>query len=163
MGNIPRIGTGYDLHRLVEGRKLVLGGVEIPHAKGLLGHSDADVLIHALIDALMGAAAKGDIGRLFPDDDPGYKDIDSMELLKKVKGILEEDESYYCISNIDSVIIAQKPKLAPYIERMRECISEALGLEISRISVKAKTNEKVDSTGRQEAIAAHCSVIILGS
>ena len=160
MDYLPRIGIGYDLHRLVEGRKLIIGGVEIPHHLGLLGHSDADVLIHALIDSLLGAIAAGDIGRLFPDDDPANKDINSMELLARVKEMLDASGSYK-ISNIDSVVVAQKPKLSPYIQQIRESIAAALDLDISRVSVKAKTNEKVDATGREEAIVAHCSALIL--
>lgn len=161
MDYLPRIGTGYDLHRLAPGRKLIIGGVEIPHDRGLLGHSDADVLVHALIDAILGAIAAGDIGRLFPDNDPVYKDADSMKLLGQVRELLEEKKGKYLIANIDSTVIAQQPKLAPYIETIRTSIASALGIALDRVSVKAKTNENVDATGREEAIAAHCSVLIL--
>jgi 2-C-methyl-D-erythritol 2,4-cyclodiphosphate synthase len=143
---------GYDVHKLVEDRKLILGGVEIPYEKGLLGHSDADVLLHAIMDALLGAAALGDIGRHFPDTDDRYKGADSMVLLKKVKKLL--DEKFFFIENIDATVIAQQPKLAPYITSMRERIAEACGCDISQISVKATTEEKLGFTGEELGISA---------
>lgn len=147
-----RIGQGYDVHRLTEGRKLIIGGVEIPHEKGLDGHSDADVLIHAIMDALLGAAALGDIGVLFPDTDDAYKGADSMELLAEVReAILEEG---YAISNIDATIIAQAPKMRPYIDQMRENIAKVLNLGTDQVNVKATTEEKLGFTGRKEGISA---------
>ena len=147
-----RIGQGYDVHRLVEGRKLIIGGVEIPHEKGLDGHSDADVLIHAIMDALLGAAALGDIGVLFPDTDDAYKGADSMKLLEKVnEAILTEG---YKISNIDATIIAQAPKMRPYIDQMRENIAKVLILGTDQVNVKATTEEKLGFTGRKEGISA---------
>ena len=151
-----RIGTGYDIHRLVEGRDLILGGIKIPYEKGLLGHSDADVLIHSIIDAILGALALGDIGRHFPDTDEKYKDIDSAILLKKTKELIEEHK----IINIDSNIICQKPKLAPYINQMRENIANILDINANQISIKAKTNESMDSTGQSAAIVASAVVLI---
>ncbi|MBP1581269.1 MAG: 2-C-methyl-D-erythritol 2,4-cyclodiphosphate synthase [Oscillospiraceae bacterium] len=153
-----RIGHGYDVHRLVEGRKLMLGGVEIPYEKGLLGHSDADVLAHAVMDALLGAAALGDIGKLFPDKDPAYAGADSMKLLEQVVTVLREQG--YQIGNIDSTIIAQQPKLAPYIPAMRQRIAEVCGIEPGQISVKATTEEKLGFTGSGEGIAAHAVCLI---
>lgn len=153
-----RIGHGYDVHRLVEGRKLMLGGVEIPYEKGLLGYSDADVLAHAVMDALLGAAALGDIGKLFPDKDPTYAGADSMKLLKQVVTVLREQG--YQIGNIDSTIIAQQPKLAPYIPAMRQRIAEVCGIELGQISVKATTEEKLGFTGSGEGIAAHAVCLI---
>jgi len=147
-----RIGQGYDVHRLVENRKLILGGVEIPFEKGLLGHSDADVLVHAIIDALLGASALGDIGKHFPDNDNSYQNADSLKLLEKVTGIIKNNG--YSISNIDSTIVAQAPKLAPYIEKMRENISKVCGIEISQVSVKATTEEKLGFTGEGLGISA---------
>ena len=147
-----RIGQGYDVHRLVEGRKLILGGVEIPHTKGLLGHSDADVLVHAIMDALLGACALGDIGKHFPDNDNEYKNADSIELLKKVCDLIRK--SGFEISNIDSTVIAQSPKLAPYIEKMRENIAVACSININQISVKATTEERLGFTGNEEGISA---------
>lgn len=147
-----RVGTGYDVHRLVDNRKLILGGVEIPYEKGLLGHSDADVLVHALMDALLGAAALGDIGRHFPDSDETYEGISSIELLTKVKELL--DENFYRIGNVDITLIAQKPKISPYIEEMRGMISQALNIDISRVNIKGTTTEKLGFTGREEGIAA---------
>ena len=140
-----RVGMGYDVQKLVEDRKLILGGVEIPYEKGLLGHSDADVLLHAIMDALLGAAALGDIGRHFPDTDDRYKGADSMVLLKKVKKLL--DEKFFFIENIDATVIAQQPKLAPYIEDMRKNIAECLELPVNRVNVKATTEEKLGFTG----------------
>lgn len=153
-----RIGHGYDVHRLAEGRKLMLGGVEIPYEKGLLGHSDADVLAHAVMDALLGAAALGDIGKLFPDKDPAYAGADSMKLLKQVVTVLQEQG--YQIGNIDSTIIAQQPKLALYIPAMRQRIAEVCGIEPGQISVKATTEEKLGFTGSGEGIAAHAVCLI---
>ncbi|MBQ9155589.1 MAG: 2-C-methyl-D-erythritol 2,4-cyclodiphosphate synthase [Eubacterium sp.] len=147
-----RIGSGYDVHRLVEDRKLILGGVEIPYEKGLLGHSDADVLVHAIMDALLGAAALGDIGQHFPDTDPAYKGADSMELLSHVRGLLEERG--YFIENIDSTIIAQRPKLAPYIPIMKENIAGVLGISPGQVNVKATTEEGLGFTGEGLGMAA---------
>lgn len=153
-----RIGHGYDVHRLVEGRKLILGGVNISHDLGLLGHSDADVLVHAIIDSLLGAAAFGDIGVLFPDTDEKYKNADSIELLKKVCRILEEKS--FKIVNIDSTIIAQKPKLKEHICKMRENIANACNIDITCVNVKATTEENLGFTGREEGIAAHAVSLI---
>ncbi len=153
-----RIGHGYDVHRLTEGRKLILGGVNIPWEKGLLGHSDADVLVHALMDAMLGAAALGDIGKLFPDNDDAYLGADSIVLLRKVTEVLRTRG--WRLSNADCTVIAQCPKLAPYIESMRETIAEAAGVEPDRISVKATTEEKLGFTGSGEGIAAHAVVLI---
>jgi 2-C-methyl-D-erythritol 2,4-cyclodiphosphate synthase len=147
-----RIGSGYDVHRLVEDRKLIIGGVEIPHYMGLLGHSDADVLLHAIMDALLGAAALGDIGKHFPDSDERYKGISSMLLLEKVGALLEENN--YVIENIDSTIIAQKPKMAPHIQTMRENIAKALLIDVSQVNVKATTEEGLGFTGTEQGIAA---------
>ncbi len=153
-----RIGHGYDVHRLVEDRKLILGGVEIPYEKGLLGHSDADVLVHALMDAMLGALALGDIGRHFPDSDPSYSGADSIELLKRVNYIINAQD--YAIGNVDCTIIAQRPKLAPYIEQMRENIARALKVDVSYISVKATTEEHLGFTGEGLGIAAHAVVLL---
>ncbi len=154
-----RIGTGYDVHKLVDGRKLILGGVEIPYEKGLLGHSDADVLVHAIMDALLGAAALGDIGKLFPDNDMTFKDADSIKLLKKVNYVL--DSKGYTIGNIDSTIVAQKPKLASYIENMRNNIADALGICVNCVSVKATTTEKLGFEGESLGISSQavCTII----
>ena len=153
-----RIGHGYDVHKLVPDRELILGGVKIPHTTGLLGHSDADVLIHAIMDALLGAAGLGDIGKHFPDTDPAYKGISSIKLLQHVGNLLEE--ALYVVGNIDATIIAQKPKLLPHIEQMRINIAEALGIDISRVNIKATTEEGLGFTGALEGISAH-SVCIL--
>ena len=153
-----RIGHGYDVHRLVEGRRLILGGVEIPWEKGLLGHSDADVLTHALMDALLGAAALGDIGKLFPDKDPAYEGADSVELLRKVTALLREQG--YRISNVDCTVIAQRPRLAPHIPEMRRRLAEAMELETDRVSVKATTEEGLGFTGEGLGIAAHAVALI---
>ena len=153
-----RIGHGYDVHKLVEGRKLILGGIEIPYEKGLLGHSDADVLTHALMDALLGAAALGDIGKLFPDNDPDYAGADSVELLKKVCAVITE--AGYRVGNVDCTVIAQRPKLAPYIPAMREKLAAAMGVDVTRVSVKATTEEHLGFTGEGLGIAAH-SVALL--
>ena len=153
-----RIGQGYDVHRLKEGRKLIIGGVEIPYEKGLDGHSDADVLLHAIMDALLGAAALGDIGLLFPDTDEQFSGADSLKLLQKVKDVL--DEKGYSICNIDATVIAQEPKLRPYIDLMRQNIAEALKIDVSQVSVKATTEEHLGFTGRKEGIAAQAVVLI---
>lgn len=153
-----RIGHGYDVHKLVEGRKLILGGVDIPYGKGLLGHSDADVLLHAIMDALLGAAALGDIGKLFPDTDECFKGADSILLLKEVCRVLGENG--YKIGNIDSTVIAQKPKLKDYIASMRENIAAACGIDVSQVSVKATTEEKLGFTGSGEGISAHSVCLI---
>ncbi len=147
-----RIGMGYDVHRLTEGRALIMGGVTIPYEKGLLGHSDADVLLHAIMDALLGAAALGDIGKHFPDSDPAYKGISSMKLLKQVGERLEEEG--FLIENIDATIIAQAPKMRPYIDTMRENIAEALGIQENQVNVKATTEEGLGFTGSGEGIAS---------
>lgn len=147
-----RVGLGYDVHQLVEGRKLIIGGVEIPFHKGLLGHSDADVLLHAIKDALLGAAALGDIGKHFPDTDKKYKDADSMKLLEEVEKLLRQKG--YVVNNIDATIVAEAPKMAPYIEQMRENIAAVLGVSTHQINVKATTTEGLGFTGRGEGIAA---------
>ena len=154
-----RVGMGYDVHKLTEGRDLILGGVKIPYEKGLLGHSDADVLLHAIMDALLGAAALGDIGKHFPDNDPAYKGADSLMLLGRVGEILSEEG--YVIENIDSTIIAQKPKMAPHIEQMRKNIADTLGLDISRVNVKATTEEGLGFTGTGEGISAQAVALIM--
>lgn len=153
-----RIGMGYDVHKLTEGRELILGGVKIPYEKGLLGHSDADVLIHAVMDALLGAAAMGDIGKHFPDTDPAYKGTSSVKLLKHVGELLEEQ--LYIVSNIDATIIAQRPKMAPYIEEMRANIAEALHLETSQVNIKATTEEGLGFTGSGEGISAQAAACL---
>ena len=153
-----RIGHGYDVHRLVEGRKLILGGVEIPFEKGLDGHSDADVLVHAVMDARLGAAALGDIGKLFPDNDDAYLGADSVELLKKVRDVLQEHG--WKLSNLDATVIAQRPKLAPYIDTMRKRIADALETDAENVSVKATTEERLGFTGSGEGIAAHAVCLI---
>ena len=153
-----RVGMGYDVHKLTEGRDLILGGVNIPWEKGLLGHSDADVLIHAIMDALLGAAALGDIGKHFPDTDPAYKGISSMLLLQKVRDLLSEN--FFSIANVDMTIMAQRPRIGPHIEAMRENIAEVLGIGKSRINIKATTTERLGFVGREEGIAAEaiCSI-----
>ena len=153
-----RIGHGYDVHRLKEGRRLILGGVEIPYEKGLDGHSDADVLVHALMDAMLGAAALGDIGKLFPDNDDAYLGADSLVLLQKVTGVLKEKG--YSLVNADCTVIAQRPKLAGYILQMREKIAEVAGVPVDCISVKATTEEHLGFTGEGQGIAAHAVVLI---
>lgn len=153
-----RIGYGYDVHQLVKDRRLVIGGVEIEHDKGLLGHSDADVLVHAINDSILGALALGDIGKHFPDTDMEYKDIDSMILLKRVYDMMVD--LGYEIGNIDATIAAQKPKLAPFIDEMRESISKALNTSIDNISVKATTTEKLGFEGRQEGISTTCVCLL---
>ena len=153
-----RIGHGYDVHRLIEGRKLILGGVEIPFEKGLDGHSDADVLVHAVMDALLGAAALGDIGKLFPDNDDAYLGADSVELLKKVRTVLQEHG--WKLGNLDATVIAQRPKLAPYMDAMRKRMADALETDVGNVSVKATTEERLGFTGSGEGIAAHAVCLI---
>ena len=157
--SIPRIGCGYDVHRLVEGRALVLGGVTIPFEKGLLGHSDADVLLHALMDALLGAAALGDIGHLFPDTDERYKGADSRELLRRVKAVLAENG--FSVGNVDVTLVAQKPKVAPYIRQMRENIAADLEIPLDAVSVKATTEERLGFTGSGEGMSAQAAALII--
>ena len=157
-GQKYRVGIGYDIHRLVEGRELIIGGVKITHEKGLLGHSDADVLVHAIIDALLGALALDDIGTLFPDTDPKYKDADSMVLLRYVYDKIQAEG--YKINNIDSNIIAQNPKMMPYIPKMKEALATLMVLEPSDISIKAKTKEKLDAVGESKAIEANAVVLL---
>jgi len=153
-----RIGIGYDIHQLMENRKLILGGVEIPFEKGLLGHSDADVLLHAISDAILGAAALGDIGQHFPDTDPNFKDADSRELLRNVLKIIKNEG--YKVSNVDAIIIAEKPKMMPHIEAMRKNIAEDLNVELNQVSVKATTNEQIGGIGRGEAIATQATALL---
>lgn len=153
-----RVGIGYDVHKLVENRKLIIGGVEIPYEKGLLGHSDADVLLHAIMDALLGAAAKGDIGKHFPDNDERFKGISSVKLLEEVGKILKEEE--YSISNIDATIIAQKPKMLPYIQQMRENIAKVLNIDIGQVNVKATTEEGLGFTGDGSGISSQAICLI---
>ena len=153
-----RIGTGYDVHKLAEGRRLIIGGVDIPYEKGLLGHSDADVLVHAIMDALLGAAALGDIGKHFPDTDEKYKGADSLMLMREVRRILEENG--FGIVNVDSTIIAQAPKMKPHIEQMRQNIAEALHVDLDRISVKATRGEKLGYVGRSEGVLAQAVVLL---
>lgn len=153
-----RIGHGYDVHKLVEGRRLILGGVDIPYEKGLLGHSDADVLLHAISDSLLGAAAMGDIGKLFPDNDPKFEGADSLLLLKEVYTRVQEKG--YEVVNIDATVLAQRPKLRGYIDSMRENIANALGVDVDLISVKATTEEGLGFTGEGKGIAAHCICLI---
>ena len=153
-----RIGHGYDVHRLVEGRKLIIGGVEIPHEKGLLGHSDADVLSHAISDALLGALAMGDIGHLFPDNDPAFEGADSLWLMSQIVPIIKNKG--YKISNIDSTVIAQAPKLAPHIIKMRENIANTLGIDIGDVSIKATTEEGLGFSGEKLGIAAHAICLL---
>jgi len=155
-----RVGLGYDVHKLVEGRDLILGGVNVPYEMGLLGHSDADVITHAIMDALLGAAALGDIGKHFPDTDPKFKGADSIELLKKVGGLL--GEKGYVIENIDGTIIAQEPKLRPYIPQMEEIIAKALNIALNQVNIKATTEEGLSFTGRREGMAAQCICSITG-
>ncbi|WP_078543169.1 2-C-methyl-D-erythritol 2,4-cyclodiphosphate synthase [Litchfieldia alkalitelluris] len=154
-----RIGQGYDVHQLVEGRPLIIGGIEIPFEKGLLGHSDADVLLHTVADACLGAIAAGDIGKHFPDTDPAFKDADSAKLLSHVWNLIKKQG--YSLGNIDCTIIAQKPKMAPYIGQMRERIAMLLDAETSQVNVKATTTEKLGFTGREEGIAAQAVVLLV--
>lgn len=154
-----RIGTGYDIHRLVEGRKLVLGGVEIPFEKGLLGHSDSDVLTHAICDALLGAAALGDIGTHFPDNDPRWAGASSLEFLSRVVEMLTEKG--YRVHNVDATVMAERPKLRPYVEAIRERLASVLQIDPDSVNIKAKTNEGLESVGRGEAIAAQAVVLLI--
>ena len=156
-----RVGHGYDVHRLVEGRALILGGVTVPFDRGLLGHSDADVLTHAVMDALLGAAALGDIGKLFPDSDAAYAGADSIALLRRVTALLREHG--WQVGNVDATMVAQAPKLAPYIPEMRRRLAEAMGLDVDCVSVKATTEEKLGFTGSGEGMAAHAVALIEGS
>ncbi len=156
-----RVGQGYDVHRLTEGRRLVLGGVEIPWERGLLGHSDADVLTHAVMDALLGAAAMGDIGKLFPDTDPAYAGADSLALLREVMRRLEIGG--WRVVNADATVIAQRPRLAPYIPAMRQNLAEAMGLDLGCVNVKATTEEHLGFTGREEGMAAMAAVLLSGT
>lgn len=153
-----RVGHGYDVHKLIPGRRLVLGGVEITHELGLLGHSDADVLLHAVMDALLGAAALGDIGLHFPDTDERYRGADSAGLLRETMTLLRQ--SGYRVENIDATLLAQRPKLRPYIDRMRECIADCCDIDLDCVNVKATTEETLGFTGREEGIAAHCVCLI---
>lgn len=155
-----RVGMGYDVHQLAEERDLILGGVKIEHTLGLLGHSDADVLVHAIMDALLGAAALGDIGKHFPDTDEQYRGISSMKLLEHVKGLIEQEG--YVIENIDATVIAQKPKLRPYIEQMENNIAKVLGIEKNQVNIKATTEERLGFTGREEGIAAQAICALSG-
>ena len=158
MESYMRIGMGYDVHSLVENRKLIIGGVEIPYEKGLLGHSDADVLLHAVMDALLGAAALGDIGKHFPDTDPAYSGISSLKLLERVGELLEEHS--FLIEHIDATIIAQEPKMRPHIDTMRENIARALGIDVSQINVKATTEEGLGFTGNKEGISSQAVCLL---
>lgn len=153
-----RIGNGYDVHVLIEGRKLVLGGIEIPHTKGVLGHSDGDVLVHAVMDAMLGALALGDIGQHFPDTDMKYENIDSTILLKRVKELVAERG--YKIINLDSIIVLQKPKVKPYIEAIRKRIAEVLEIDVEQVSVKATTEEKLGFTGDESGVKSYCVVLL---
>lgn len=157
--SIPRIGQGYDVHRLTEGRALVLGGVTVPFERGLLGHSDADVLLHAVMDALLGAAALGDIGQLFPDSDERYRGADSRELLRTVAGLLRERG--FAVGNVDATIVAQRPRLAPYLPQMRENIAADLGITPDAVSVKATTEERLGFTGSGEGMAAQAVALVV--
>lgn len=153
-----RIGNGYDVHILTEGRKLVLGGIEVPHTKGVLGHSDGDVLVHAVMDAMLGALALGDIGQHFPDTDMKYENIDSTILLKRVKELVAERG--YRVINLDSIIVLQKPKIKPYIEAMRKRIAEVLEIDVEQVSVKATTEEKLGFTGDESGVKSYCVVLL---
>ena len=152
-----RVGLGYDVHKLVENRKLILGGVEIPHEKGLLGHSDADVLVHSIMDALLGAMGKGDIGKHFPDSDDAYKDISSLKLLEKVMELVNRD---YVVVNIDNVIMAERPRIAPHIDEMKKILSRVMMVEEDRINIKGTTTEKLGFVGREEGIASESIVLL---
>lgn len=153
-----RIGNGYDVHKLVEGRKLILGGIEIPHTKGVLGHSDGDVLIHAIMDAMLGALALGDIGQHFPDTDMKYENIDSTILLTRVKELIAERG--YKIINLDSIIVLQKPKVKPYIEAMKKRVAEVLEIDMEQVSIKATTEEKLGFTGDESGVKSYCVVLL---
>ncbi len=156
-----RVGIGYDVHRLVAGRKLILGGVEIPYHLGLLGHSDADVLLHAVIDAMLGAAALGDIGQHFPPSDPRYKDISSLALLERANAVITEERLR--VSNVDATIVAERPALLPHVPAIRKTMAETLGLSVGQVSVKGKTTEGLGFTGRGEGIAAYAVVLLTGA
>ena len=160
MANI-RIGNGYDIHKLVAGRPLVLGGVDIPYSRGLLGNTDADVLLHAIIDALLGALSLGDIGHHFPPDDPSVKNARSLDMLKEVMKLISGRS--WRVNNVDSVVVAEQPKLRPHIDGMRKNIAAVLGVDVDCVSVKAKTNEKMGPVGREEAIAAHAVVLLVAT
>ena len=153
-----RVGQGYDLHRLVEGRPLILGGVKIDYEKGLLGHSDADALLHAITDALLGAAGLGDIGRHFPDTDPAYKDIDSKILLSEAVALVVK--AGWVIANVDATVIAQAPKLAPHMDKIRQSVAQSIGIDLHRVNIKAKTKEGCDAVGQKEAIEVHAIVLL---
>lgn len=153
-----RIGNGYDVHKLVEGRKLILGGIEIPHTKGVLGHSDGDVLIHAIMDGMLGALALGDIGQHFPDTDMKYENIDSTLLLSRVKELISERG--YKVVNLDSIIVLQKPKVKPYIEAMRKRVAEVLEIDVEQVSIKATTEEKLGFTGDESGVKSYCVVLL---
>ncbi len=153
-----RVGIGYDYHRLVEGRRLIVGGLEIPFEKGLAGHSDGDVLTHAVCDALLGAAGLGDIGQLFPDSDPQWKDISSLRLLSRTVDLLAQHGLR--VQQVDTVVVAQQPKLAPFFPRMREALARALGVDAARVNIKAKTSEGMEAIGRGEAMAAHAVALL---
>ena len=153
-----RIGTGYDVHKLVEGRKLILGGVEVPHTLGLLGHSDADVLLHAIMDAILGAAGLGDIGKHFPDTDEAYRGISSMKLLEHVGDLIADHG--YVVGNIDATVIAQQPKLRPYISRMEENVASVLGISVNQVNIKATTEEHLGFTGREEGISSQAVCLL---
>jgi 2-C-methyl-D-erythritol 2,4-cyclodiphosphate synthase len=161
MSESSRIGTGYDIHRLVEGRKLVLGGVEIPFEKGLLGHSDSDVLTHAICDALLGAAALGDIGTHFPDNDPRWAGASSLEFLARVVELVTEKG--YRVANVDATVMAERPRLMPYVQTMREKLASALQVDVDQVNIKAKTNEGLESVGRGEAMAAQAVALLMVS
>lgn len=161
MSGVPRVGTGYDLHRLEAGKPLIIGGVHIPHETGLAGHSDADVLCHAVTDAILGAAAAGDIGQHFPDTDPKWKGADSIELLKSAVAIVRA--AGYAVANVDAIVIAERPKLAPHIPAIRANLAQAIGIDVSAVSVKGKTNENVDALGRHEAMAVHAVALLAQS
>ena len=154
-----RIGHGYDVHRLAEGRELILGGVKIPYHLGLLGHSDADVLTHAVMDSLLGAAALGDIGKLFPDTDEAFRGISSLKLLAVVRDRIRD--AGYAVENIDATVIAQRPKLSPYIGEIRQTLADVLGLPLDRVSIKATTEERLGFTGREEGVACHCVCLLV--
>ncbi len=155
-----RIGFGYDVHRLDEGRPLIIGGIEIPHHKGLLGHSDADLLTHAIMDAILGALARGDIGRHFPDTDPAYKGVESISLLKRITALVRKEGLR--VNNVDATIVAERPKLAPHILPMRETLADALQIDLDRVSVKATTSEGLGICGREEAMGAYAVVSLVG-
>ena len=157
---MPRIGSGYDVHRLSEGRSLILGGVKIPHNLGLIGHSDADVLTHAIIDAILGAMARGDIGQHFPDSDPAYKDMDSLLMLKKVMEWVKNERLR--VNNVDTTIVAERPKLAPFLMTMKERLSEALEIQVGQVNIKATTTEGLGFCGRQEGMEAFAVVSLVG-